>query len=933
MTRRTERFKALTASFILLQVFGILASTISLAQDRTAGKIIGSVIDSETNEPIIGANVILEGTTKGAASDVKGEFVIHAIEPGTYTLVVSVVSYARQRVENLVITEGETSRLNVLMKPETIELGEVVVEARAVLSFEGALLNQQKRATSIGDGISAEQIRRAPDANAADALKRVTGVSIVDNKFLFVRGTPERYSNTMVNGASVASPEPDKRAFSFDMLPSNLIESSIITKSFTPDLPGDFAGGLARLNTIDFPSNLTIQASTFASYHSSTSLRGFATYSGGRKDYLGIDDGTRALPVDFPKNLGDPIYTTADKLQFGRMLKNTWAPRKTSAPLNSGFSFSLGDGVTLLGNNFGFVTAVTYRSSFETSSVQRNEYEASGEPRFKYSGLQSVHSVAWGAIGNLSYRPTGFHRLGFRNTYSRNADDEATEFSGIQYTDLGAEQKHTALRYVSRSVYTGQVTGEHFFPFLNSTHAEWRAFYSESDRHEPDYRRIIYFREAGSNDPFTASLGFQANLKNGGRYYSDLFDRSRGFAIDLNTPIAGAKVKFGTLFDKKVRDFRSRLIGIVVNARGNGFTDYDLYTLPIDVIFAPENFRRNGFSIDEYQNGTNSYTAEHATTAWYVMLDAPLSLWAGEFRIITGARVEQSVQRVASKDVSALKDIGIELVKTDLLPSINLVYSVNENANVRLAYGQTVNRPELRELAPFAYFDFNTQTSIRGNENLRRSLIRNYDLRFEVFPKAGELLSASVFYKSFTDAIEQVVVTGSALGSERTFMNADAARNYGVELEARIGLGFVATPLEPFSVRGNYTRIKSSVNVAGTETTIEKRDRPLQGQSPSMINLSLLYENPDLGTSLSILFNRFGPRIVEVATAYEEDVIEQPRKLLDVVVTQSITERYEMKLTIKDLLAEEQLFLQGDKHARANQKGTSYTLGISFKLQ
>ncbi|MGH2568635.1 MAG: TonB-dependent receptor domain-containing protein, partial [Bacteroidota bacterium] len=452
-----------------------------------------------------------------------------------------------------------------------------------------------------------------------------------------------------------------------------------------------------------------------------------------------------------------------------------------------------------------------------------------------------------------------------------------TQLSGVQYTDIGAEQQHTALRYVSRSVYSGQLTGEHFLPFLNTSQVEWRAFYSTSARNEPDYRRIVYFREKGSSDPFTASLGFQANLKNGGRFFSELEDETNGFMVDVTTPVASAKVKVGALYDRKDRGFQSRLIGVIVNGRGNGFTDPELYTLPIDQIFSPENFRRNGFSIDEYQNGTNNYAAGQTVNASYAMLDFPFSVYGNEFRLIAGARVEHSTQTVDSKDLSGRNDIHIELSNTDLLPSVNLIYAVSPSANVRVAYSQTVNRPELRELAPFAYFDFNTQTSVRGNEHLQRSLIRNYDVRFELFPGAGELLSASVFYKSFTNAIEQVVVTGSALGSERTFMNADVARNYGVELDGRMGLVLLGDAFSNFSVRGNYARIRSSVNISGTETTLEKRDRPLQGQSPYMVNVGLLYEDFARGTSVNLLVNRFGPRIVEVATAYEEDIIEQPR--------------------------------------------------------
>lgn len=911
----------------------LLACTFPLLpQTMSTARITGKVFDVETGEVIIGANVMLEGTTRGAATDIDGKFIIANVEPGTYTLVISVVSYAKSRVENLKVGPGQSVQLNVSLSPDMIQTEEVVVEARAVLSYEGALLTQQKKAASISDGISLEQIRRSPDATSSDALRRVTGVSIVENKFVFVRGTPERYSNTMLNGAPVASTEPDKKAFAFDILPSNLIDNSVITKSFTPDLPGDFAGGLVKINTIDFPSSLTLKLSASTSYSTSSTFRPFSTYSGGSKDFLGVDDGTRSLPPSFPDNIAVPSRTAGELLHYARFLKNNWVPRQRIAPLNNSFSLSLGDGATLLGQNFGFVTALTYRSSFETSHIERNEFEASGEPRFQYAGEQSVYSVSWGAIGNVSYKISDFHKLSLRNTFSRNADDEVTRFSGIQYTDIGAEQQHTALRYVSRSVYSGQLSGEHYLPFLNQAFLEWKASYSASERSEPDYRRIVYFREAGSNDPFTVSLGFQANLKNGGRFYSDLNDNTRGFSLDLSTPISSVKLKLGTLYDRRERVFSSRLIGIVVNARGNGITDPELYQLPIDKIFEPENFRRNGFSIDEYQNGTNNYTANQHIIASYAMVDVPLGLGDNGFRLVAGARIEHSTQTVYSKDVSGNNQLNIGLTSTDLLPSVNLIYVVHRDINLRLAYSQTVNRPELRELAPFSYFDFNTQTSIRGNEHLQRSLIRNFDLRLEMFPQAGELLSASIFYKSFTNAIEQVVVTGSALGSERTFMNADIARNYGVELESRIGLGMFSRYLSNISFRGNYSWIKSTVNVSGTETTIEKRDRPLQGQSPYMLNLGVAYDHPTFGTSFNLLFNHFGPRITEVATAYEEDVIEQPRSVVDIVLSQPILERYELKLMVKDLLAQEQVFMQGTKKARSNQRGTTYALGVSFKL-
>lgn len=917
---------------LLIGLFSAASEPVLYAQSQSDAKIVGSVIDSETGEAIVGANVLLEGTTTGAATDLDGKFTISGVKPGTYTLVVSVISYARKRITDLLVEGGKTVLIDVVMRSETIQLDVVEISAKAETGYEGALLTKQKKAASISDGISAEQVKRTPDATSGDALRRVTGISVVDNKFIFVRGTPERYSNTMLNGASVSSTEPDKKAFSFDIIPSNLIDNTIITKSFTPDLPGDFAGGVVRMSTIDFPASPTLRVSHSTTYTTNTTFRGFSTYHGGTRDFLGLDDGTRRLPAGFPGSLGSAPYTTGEILDFARLLRNEWAPQEKKAPLNQNFMISFGDGTTIIGQNFGFITALTYKSSFDVSAIERNEYEASGEPRFLYSGGQSQYSVMLGGIANLSYKVSPFHKLSFRNTYSRTSDDEVTQFTGVQFTDIGAEQRHTAMRFVSRSVYSGQLLGEHYFPTLEGLQLEWSASTSTSFRDEPDYRRIVYFREAGTNDPFVASLGFQANLKNGGRFYSDLADRANGASLNVAIPVGTGKFKVGGQVDEKDRDFHSRLIGMIVNGRGNGFTESELYSLPLDQIFDPANFRRNGFSIDEYQNGSNNYHAFQNVFATYAMVDLPFSFFSQDLRFIGGMRYEKSVQRVNSMDLSGQNEVKTELANNTILPSLSLVYAFSENANFRLAYGQTLNRPELRELAPFAYFDFNTQTSIRGNENLRQSKIQNYDARLEFFPGVGELLSASLFYKSFRDAIEQVVVTGSALGSERTFVNADRATNYGLELEARLSLRHIGDALSHFSLMGNYSRIASVVNVDGTETTIEKRDRPLQGQSPYMVNLGLLYQHPDAGTSLSVLYNTFGERIVEVATAYEEDVIEQSRNALDVVLTQSVFTRYELKVTLKDLLHEEQIFRQGDKKARGNQKGTSYSVGIAVKL-
>jgi len=914
--------------WILLTV--LLLHPSLFAQIPLTGSISGKVVDSVTRDPIVGANVYLPGTTVGAATDPEGEFLIRSLAPGTYSVVLSFISYASVRMDSVVVHPGQTTRLDVAMKEEVIQTKEIVVEGKGVMSFEGALLTHQKKMAVISDGISAEQIRRSPDATAGDALRRVTGVTVADGRFLYVRGTSERYSRALLNNASLSSTEPDKKAFAFDLLPTNLLQSAVIAKSFTPDVPGDFSGGLLRLTTVDFPDDLVVNITTSVGYVSSTTFQAFQRSSGGTLDALGIDDGTRALPASFPKNLNSRLFSAEELHSFARSLRNSWAPANSRALTNNSFALSMGDGTRLLGENFGFVAALSYRNNFDHSETVRREYESSGEPRFAFDGQQWTSSVLWGALLNVGYDAGPGQRFTLKNSYTRSANEEVAQLSGFQFADAGSEQIQTAIRFVSRSVLASQITGEHASVLGSPVNVHWRVFGSLSTRDEPDYRRIIYARPIGTSEPMAAVLGFQANLKNGGRYFSELDDHSLGSAVDASIPFAGGTFKAGAQLEHKTREFRSRLIGVIVNARNNGYTDPALYELPLDRIFSAENFRYNGFSIDEYQNGTNAYDAGESIAAAYAMIDIPMASVIDGLRIIAGARFEHARHSVQSYDVSGRVPVSIELVTPDLLPSINLVYGLSPSSNVRAAYSETVNRPELRELAPFAYFDFNTQTSIRGNQQLTRARIRNYDFRYESYPGPGELFSVSVFYKNLRNAIEQVVVTGSALGSERTFANADMANVYGLEIEARLSLGHLADVFAPLTLRSNLTLVKSAVTVSGTESTIARKGRPLQGQSPYVWNLGLQYTHVHSGISANLLYNTYGRRVVEVATAYEQDVIEEPRDVLDLAVTIPVASGYDVKLQWKDILHPDRVFRQADRIARSDSMPSSVSIGLSI---
>lgn len=914
---------------LLLIMFLIFPHSNLLAQVK--GSIVGVVRDEKTGEAIVGANVLIENTPIGAATDLNGKFYLKEIASGIYNIRVSHIAYQTKIITDVRVETEKTTELRITLSSNVIETNEIVVSGQMDKSFENALLNLRKNSQNILDAISSEQIRKTTDGLTSDVLKRVTGVTIIENKFVNVRGTSERYNVAQLNNTNLTSTETEKKAFSFDLLSASLIENANVIKSYTPDLPGNFAGGVVQLNTISFPENLKIVTSYSSSYTENTSLRSFSTYSNGT-NFLGFDNGSRNLPSNFPDDLNKSGLTREEINNLAKSLKNIWSHNTIRAPLNQSFSFMIGDGATLIGQQFGFVAALNYKSDFKNSFLQFNEYEASGEKRFEYSGAKSHISKNLGGLFNFSYKISANHQFNLKNLYSHSSDDEVSQLHGFQYTDAGKEQIQTALRYIERDLLSTQLTGEHFFPSFKETKIDWRISLNNSSKVEPDYRRIYYARDIGEDIPFAAVLGFQPNLKNGGRFYSKLYDKSRGASIDLKTKFHSTKFKFGLSYDRVKRDFASRLISVIINAPGNGFTEFSLLYLPLDKIFEPENFRRNGFSIDEYKNGTNNYSASEEIFASYLMSEIPIKLFEKELSLISGVRLENSLQKINSMDLSGKIPISNHLKKVDLLPSINLLYKISDRTNLRLSYSQTLNRPELRELAPFAYFDFETQTSIRGNPGLQRSFIKNYDLRIEIFPGLGKLISASLFLKKISNAIEKVVVTGSALGSERTFMNSDNAEIFGFEVEGRFTFGFINQYWENLSINGNYTRIKSLVKVKGTETTIARDNRPLQGQSPYVVNLSLFFTEPNLGTSISLFYNRIGERIIEVATAYQDDIIEKPRDVIDLKISQNILSGFSLSFGIKDILAKDIEFVQGNLPARTIKTNSTYSLGINYKL-
>ncbi len=925
-TTKNQMYLQINLKFLLI-LFTLL-SVQSFAQGK--GSLSGILKDESTNETLIGANVLVVGSSLGASTDLDGYYIVKGIPAGKYTVKFSFISYQSITVENVRIESGEETKINIALKPVSTEIGEVVVTAELIKSTEGALLNIQKNSSNIVDGLSAELIGKNNSSDGTDILTRMTGVTVSEGKYAFVRGIGDRYNNTMLNGANLPSTDPEKKSFSYDIFPASLIENVLTSKTFTPDKPADFSGGLVEINTIEFPARFLLDVSASSSYNTVTSLENFSSYSGGKTDYLGMDDGTRSIPGTINNTTVLRGNYSADQLkEIGKSFSNSWKTKSNTAPLNSSFKINVGDRYNIGENIFGYIASLTYSNSAKSGEMEKNNYTFEG-PRYTYKGNNYTKSVMWGALLNLSYKFSQNNKISIKNIYNQSADDETVNYQGAYYYNPDYRNV-TSLRYVSRSLISNQIIGEHHLDIMNGLNIDWNINYAHSKRNEPDARRYVYVRDLEDTE---AAMMFVLDQSLATRFYGNLEDQNIGAGVNfLLKPFESPEmpsIKVGFLYDTKDRDFSARTFGFKNVPGGNFAKEQEILTHSIDEIFSADNFGNNFIEITEITKPSDSYTSYQNVAGTYLMFDFRLF---EQLKVVTGVRYEHSLQHLESKSLTGAA-IKIEPTYDDFLPSINLSYSLNERMNLRAAFTRTLARPEFRELAPFTYFDFLANELVEGNVNLKRALITNYDLRYEFYPSAGELLAVGLFYKNFTDPIEQVLISSSGFEPTRSFQNADEAKNYGVEFELRKSIAFISSSLDGLSFVGNLSLIKSEIKV--TSNGFQASTRPLQGQADYIINLGLYYDDTYNGFSTSLIYNKVGDRISKVGFNNLGDVIEKARDQIDFSISKKFFTNFNLKLTVKDLLAQDRKLIQkspqGDKVAERIKVGRDVSLGINYEL-
>ncbi len=957
--------KGLFTALLLVVLVPLMAST-ALAQK---GSVFGVIVDNENGETLIGANVLVEGTMQGATTDLDGRFEIANLDAGTYTLVVSYIGYNTMTVTDVEVAE-EPVRLDLTMTSEAIGLDEVIVEARAIRNSEAVLLRDRQKAIAVSDAISSEAISRSGGSDAADAMEKVTGASVVGGKYVYVRGLGERYSNTQLNGAELPSSDPDKKAIQFDLFPANLLDNIVTLKTFTPDKPGNFSGGLVDIGTKSFPEEFSFQFSTSTSFNSETNFGAdYLFYDGSDTDWLGYDDGVRDIPELLQdSDLEIPTESSAgidarirgnnepalllDELS--KSFNNIMAPGVKTAPVNQGYSLSLGNKSLLFGKPLGYVLSATYdrkASYYEGGETGRYSFAGSGAnelaPDLLLDDSEGTTESSLGGLANITYQFAKNHEVGFNTLYTRTGESSARFQEGLWPKEFGANDTtskfiNRTLEYSERELTSLQLRGKHHLPEFLSATIEWSASTADTRQDQPDLRFFAHTsRVIGAGEPIltTKASGF----RDPSRLFRQLDETSRSAKLDLSVPFKfsngqSGKVKVGGLLQRAERDFGERSFSITPNQPFDGneatyFSPENMGIVGVDTL-SNGNLRYTfGNLVVDRSKDRNSYRGERDIAAVYGMIELPVT---DRLKFIGGARLESTVIDVVSQD--STQGIG-DLDETDLLPSANIVYQLTDNMNLRAAATRTLARPTFREIAPFESFEFINGNFFIGNPDLDRTLITNYDLRWEWFTRPGEILAVSLFYKKLFDPIERTIIGGT--NGQIQFQNVDEAEVTGLEIEARTRLDFINPMLKNLAFGTNISFVNSTIDIPETELETRRgvdpeasATRELQGQSPFIVNADLSYENFDSGTVAGFYYNVFGRRLVNVSLGGTPDVFERPSPQLDFTFSQRLPMNWRIKLSVKNILdaeyKETYRFNGQDFIFQRYDPGRTFSLGFSF---
>jgi outer membrane receptor protein involved in Fe transport len=928
---------ALVVSFTAMPAFAQEGAQVAppRAERARTVRVVGTIRDESNAITLPGTPVEVVGTGQIVYTDVDGRYVID-LPPGTHQLKVMMDGYQERTItveavgqQNVTVDVG----LTMARYAETVTVTADAVDAQTA-SAESQLI-ERKQSQVITDNMGATEMKANGDSDAAAAMSRVTGLSVVDNQYVFVRGLGERYSNTTLAGSVLPTTEPDKKVVPLDLFPAGLLDSVQINKSYSPDRSAEFAGGLVQIVPLKLPNRPVVDFSYGLSFFSTATGKEIPLSPLGSRDGFGFDNGARAIPSAFPDSkivrrgvyTPDVGYSPEEITNFGRMLEDRWVPEAADGAPGQNWSAVFGNRF----GNLGIVASVThsYKEQFVEEDrrffriAEGSELEAISDYQLQY-GTQKAQI---GAVANVAYQFSSNHRLSVENFYTHSGRDEGRLFEGPN-TENNFYFRNNRLQFIEEGLLANAASGEHFFQGWNNSRIDWRASYARATRDEPDLRETLYQSPLVTNPDGTlgntGTFLLADESQSGFRMFNELDDDTLDLAANWSLfRTAGGRptqFKFGVNYIERTRDFASRRFRFIPSSANKDAAVGINLALPPEELFASTNIG-SVFRFNEETRPVDAYDGTQTTTAGYAMVDLVLS---DTLRLVGGARVEQFDQEVNSFDPFGLfvRTVTSENTNTDVFPGVNVVKALTPESNLRVSYSTTVNRPEFRELAEFEFTDVVGNRAVRGNPDLERALIQNVDARWEMFGGGRGILAASAFYKYFDSPIERVVL--AAANPIVTFQNADTARNVGLELEAGRQL------FEGLFVNANYTWVDSSIELLPEQRTVQTSlERPLAGQSKNLFNV--MAEYTVRGFASRVLYNFFGDRISDVGANQAPDVIEQGRGSLDVVFSQRLG-RLGLRVTLENLTDSEYLFTQGTEEQRVFKLGRTFAVSFGYSL-
>lgn len=876
-----------------------------------AADIKGKVTDSTTGEPLIGATVQIDGTTKAAATDIDGLFAFSGLdENANYTLTIKYISYKTKKIDG-VRAETQPQVIEIKLTPDEQTLNEVTVTGVARKNTEIAVIQMTKSSPVIVSNVSAQEITKTQDTNAGEVIRRVPGVSLIDDKFVMVRGLSQRYNNVWINGGAVPSSEADSRAFSFDLIPSSQIDNMQIVKTPSPEYPADYTGGFITITTKDIPAENTAELSVGGNWNDITSFSDFKYAKGSGTDFLGFDSGMRGLNGGINSTLNSIAGNGVDLLN--NHLNNDWRVRNMNPVGDLKLSGSLGRRWKLGDRQLGMIAAFNYSNEYRKYEDMQNNlfgvYDAEKDQSnyLRYSvDDQYNHNVRLGAMLNFTLLSAdGNSKYQLKNIFNQIGNDRYTWREGL--SAQSDNENSAEYYYRSRTTYNGQITGKHTFAL---DELDWSASYSYANRNVPDRRRYLI------NDALEPGVMQLTSPNDISREWTKLDEHIVSAAVndkhDFKFGSFTPSLKFGAYGEYRTRKYTTRDFIYNWNAASNtlpdGFRQNDLSEMLSDESY----FGADRLYLLEEQHMRNNYKGNNYLGAGYFAANIPL----GNFNIYAGLRYEYDhMELITNTRDNAESPFSHNYEYNDLFPSVNTTYKINDQHQLRLSYGKTVNRPEFREVSPSVFYDFDLASNVQGNTDLKPCYIQNVDFRYEFYPSKGEIISIAAFYKYFDSPIEWTYTVTGGTSLVYSYMNAQRANNYGIELDIRKDLSFIGLP--GFSWSFNGALIKSRVKF---EAGSKEEDRPMQGQSPYLVNTGLFYKNDKLQLDVALLYNRIGKRIIGVGrsegtTSGNEalrvpDSYEMPRDVIDISASKKFGNHWELKLSIRDLLAQKVYYKQ-----------------------